>query len=85
MQDNAIKLLFIDDDVVFRDSLVSRLEKLHIDVTPIESAEEAVESLKEIDYDVILSDIRLGGMSGIDFLAHVKKKYSVITCQYSRR
>ena len=68
-----IKLLFVRNDADFSKSLSNRLKKNNINVITAGNAEIALKLLNNDDYDVIVSDIRLRGMDGIEFLAKVKE------------
>ena len=68
-----INLLLIEDDDDFKSALVSRLVKRDFNVTAVVSAEEALDKLKHEKYDVVVSDIRLNGMNGMELLSKVKE------------
>jgi DNA-binding NtrC family response regulator len=62
------KILLVDDDVIMRESL-SLLFKTHgCNFKATESAEDAMVEIAHENYDIVISDLRLGGMNGIDFL-----------------
>ena len=67
-----IKILIVDDEEDFRDTLVNRLIKREIDASGAESGEKALELVRKFDYDVIILDIRMPGMDGIETLRQVK-------------
>lgn len=60
----AIRALVIDDESSIRESLTEFLEDFDFDVTPAESAEEALDLLSDKVFDVAVVDLRLPGMSG---------------------
>ncbi|MFC1590824.1 response regulator [Candidatus Omnitrophota bacterium] len=66
------KLLLVEDDEDFISALTSRLKKRNFDVTTDISAEEALDRIKNTDFDVVVADIKLPGMDGIEFLAKVR-------------
>ncbi len=72
-KEEKINLLLVEDDADFRNSLASRLSKKNCNVRPVESAEEALKELESDQFDVIVSDIMMGGMDGLTFLTRVKK------------
>lgn len=69
------RILVVDDELVIRESLAGWLRRDGFEVDTLESGEDAVETLKTRSYDVILLDIQMDGMSGMDVLSHVKAEY----------
>ena len=68
------RVLIVDDEEIFLNTLVNRLNKRNIDTTGVRSGEEALELLKEKLFDVIILDIKMpGGMDGIEALREIKK------------
>lgn len=63
----SMRLLFVDDEVQFLDTLREYFETFAT-VTTAQSAEEALPILSEFKPDVIISDQRMGLISGVDFL-----------------
>jgi DNA-binding NtrC family response regulator len=68
-------VLIIDDERNMRLSLKSILTDEGYTVRAAESAEEALRLLETELFFMIVTDARLGGMSGYDFLGHVKKRW----------
>lgn len=66
-------VLIVDDERSMRDFLKILLEKEGHQVTTADSGARALETLKKISVDVIVSDIRMPGMSGIELLETVKE------------
>ena len=64
-------LLIVDDDPTFLDVLSELFSGEHQCHTA-STAEEAVESMSSHDYDVIVTDVSMPGMSGEDLLGFVK-------------
>jgi len=71
----APRILVVDDELVIRESLAGWLRRDGYLVETLESGELAIESLKTNTYDVILLDIQMDGISGMDVLDHVKEEY----------
>lgn len=69
----SIKILIVDDELVMRKSLSGWLERDGYKVDTAESGEEAIEKLKETRFDLLLVDIKMEGISGLDVLKHVKE------------
>lgn len=61
------RILLVDDDIQIR-RLLSELLFDDYACTEAGSAEEALTLLREIEFDIVLSDINLGGMSGLDLV-----------------
>lgn len=71
--DAAAKILLIDDDPGSCESLSLLLRREGYEVNALESGEAALKSLASTSYDVIITDLFLPGVSGIDILKHVKE------------
>jgi diguanylate cyclase (GGDEF)-like protein len=65
---SARSALVVDDGPVERLAGKSMLEKLGFDVTPVASGEEAMDLLAESSYDLVLCDISMPGMGGLELL-----------------
>jgi DNA-binding response OmpR family regulator len=69
-------LLVVDDNEMNRDMLSRRLSRRGHTVATGGNGQEALESIEEQSFDVILLDIMMPGMSGIDVLKHIRQSYS---------
>lgn len=63
-----LKTLLIDDDEHIRDSLSLAFRRMGYWLQTAESAEEGLQALNQVDFDIIISDYRLPGLSGLTFL-----------------
>ena len=72
---DAPRILGVDDELVIRESLAGWLRRDGYQVDTLESGELAIEALKTSSFDVILLDIQMDGISGMEVLAHVKEEY----------
>jgi two-component system response regulator HydG len=68
----ARTLLIVDDDTSNLASLVRIFEKQSLHVIPATSGEEALDQLRKQTIDVVLTDLMLPGLSGIDLLKHTR-------------
>ncbi len=66
------QILIVEDESSIRDSLALNLELEGYDVTPCEDAMQAMSQLQSRQFDLILLDIMLPGMSGLDLCAHIR-------------
>jgi len=67
------KILIVDDERSIRELLEIFLKKEGFQVTSASSAEEGLALIKGADIDLVISDIKMAGMSGIDFLRELRK------------
>jgi DNA-binding NtrC family response regulator len=68
------KVLVVDDDEIIRDTLYELLSEEYFCQTA-ETAEKALARLEADTYDVVLTDISMPGLSGLELLGHVRQKY----------
>jgi CheY-like chemotaxis protein len=67
------KILIVDDELIMRESLAGWLERDGYYVEAVASGEEALEMLKATRFDILLVDIKMEGMSGLEVLSYVKE------------
>jgi DNA-binding NtrC family response regulator len=66
------KILIVDDELIMRESLADWLARDGYTVETAASGEDALEKLKTSRFDIMLVDIKMGGMSGMEVLRRVK-------------
>jgi len=66
------KILIVDDEQSMRQMLDIFLKKEGFDTVTAPSAEEGLAKLKSTEFDLIISDVKMAGMSGIDFLRDIR-------------
>ena len=69
-----MKILLVDDDEWIRDSLSLFFEAEGCELLTFETAEEGLEAVEHKAYDIVISDYKLPGMDGLEFLRRVKEK-----------
>ncbi|MDP2317281.1 MAG: sigma-54 dependent transcriptional regulator [Pseudomonadota bacterium] len=72
MNTPAPRVLVADDDRAVRTALQVNLSKAGYDVTLVSSAEQALETLRGSAYDVLLTDVKMPGMGGMELLGEVR-------------
>lgn len=66
------RVLIVDDEEEFVQALSERLTIRDYDVTTSLSGEDAIEKLKHYNFDVIILDVAMPGMDGIETLRNIK-------------
>ena len=66
------KILVVDDDSLMRDAISSILKPQGYLVTACASGDEALNEIKNADFELVLSDISMPGMSGLVLLDKIK-------------
>ena len=74
MENNSISILVVDDDINYRTILCDYLKSEGYDAISAGSAEEAINKLEKDFFNIIISDLKLPGKSGIDLLNTVKSR-----------
>lgn len=69
------QILIVDDDPAIRDSMQEFLTMFDYTIYTAESAEEALALLKSHHVDVIITDIIMNGMNGLEMTQLIKKNY----------
>jgi DNA-binding NtrC family response regulator len=78
MKQKNIKVLVVDDEVAFANTLSQRLQLRDMIVGTAYDGEEALLKLKEEEPDVMVLDLRMPGMQGMDILRETKKAYPLV-------
>ncbi|WP_217909556.1 response regulator [Desulfosediminicola flagellatus] len=72
---DMIKLLIADDEQEFASTLVARLELRNFKVSMVTSGMEALEALEKDLPDVMLLDLKMPDLDGLEVLARLRVKY----------
>ena len=69
------KVMVVDDEQDFLESLIERLNNRDIEASGFTSAEEALVAMQSHNPDVVILDVRLPGISGIEMLQRIKNSH----------
>ncbi len=72
----SARVLVVDDDRAVRTVLTVNLGKRGMDVVAVETADDALRALAESPFDLILTDVRMPGRSGLDLLAETRRRWA---------
>lgn len=67
-----IKVLLVDDEVDFVETLAQRLKMRGLIVDAVYDGEQALSFIKKIEPDVIVLDLKMPGLHGIEVLREIK-------------
>jgi two-component system NtrC family sensor kinase len=73
-----IRLLLVDDEEEFRRTITKRLKRRGLVPEQAGSGEECLSILEKRPMDVVVLDVKMPGMNGIETLHHIKEKYPKI-------
>ncbi len=68
-----IQVLVVDDDSLLRKLVTEQLSRSDFQATPAGNARDALQALRETDYDVVLLDIMMPDMTGLEALQEIRK------------
>ena len=77
MKGNPVKdrILTVDDEATIRTLMVEMLSGRGFEARSCSSAEEALELMQRESFDLVISDLHMPTMSGVELLEEVKKKH----------
>jgi DNA-binding NtrC family response regulator len=72
------RILIVDDDAGQRSLLDSFLKSQGFDTVPVSSGERALEALRSDGFDMMISDVRMPGLSGLETLRRARQQHAVL-------
>jgi DNA-binding response OmpR family regulator len=67
------KVLLVDDEQEFVETLAERLQMRELDTKLVLDGEQPLEAVQDDEPDVMLLDLKMAGMDGMEVLRQVKK------------
>src|SRR6267378_6010911 len=74
----APRLLIVDDDASQRSLLHSFLTSQGFETTPVSSGEQALQTLRTGEISMMISDVRMPGISGLETLRRARKEHATL-------
>jgi DNA-binding NtrC family response regulator len=71
----SINILIVDDEADFVDTLLKRFRIRKMPITAAASGPEALQLMEQQDFDVVILDVRMPGMDGMEVLRQIKTKH----------
>jgi two-component system OmpR family response regulator len=69
-----LRVLVVDDEADFLETIIKRLQRRKIDACGVDGGKKALEIVENERFDVVVLDILMPGMDGIETLKLLKKK-----------
>ncbi|CDR32984.1 sigma-54-dependent transcriptional regulator [Criblamydia sequanensis] len=66
------KILIVDDELLLRNFLAETLRRKHYEVATAENGEQGIAKFQEEGYDLVITDMRMPDLTGIDVLKKIK-------------
>ena len=73
--DKPLRLLIADDEREFASTLVTRLELRNFSVKMVGSGHEAIEEVDKEEPDVMLLDLKMPDLDGLEVLARIRENH----------
>ena len=75
-----MKILLVDDDPFVGEMLAMVLEACDYEVESVESGEAALEKFRSGDFGLVISDMNMPGMDGLELIGRLKQAERKIPC-----
>ena len=72
------RVLFVDDEADFLETILKRMQKRGVAASGVDSGEAALTWLQQSPADMVVLDVRMKGMDGIQTLRAIKSAYPLI-------
>ncbi len=74
MQATKLKIMVLDDEPIVCKRLKPALEKQGYEVETFTQSSDAMEQLKHVNYDIIITDLKMKGIDGMQLLGEAKQR-----------
>ncbi len=74
MDSNKLRIMVLDDEPIVCKRLKPALEKQGYDVEAFTKSSEAMDRIKEVDYDIVITDLKMKGVDGMELLGEAKRR-----------
>jgi DNA-binding NtrC family response regulator len=71
-------VLLVDDEIGFLEALVKRLVRRNVDATAVHSGADALVQIEDRPLDVVILDVKMPGMDGLETLREIKKRRPLV-------
>lgn len=74
MNGNKLRIMVLDDEPIVCKRLKPALEKQGYEVDTFVESSEAMEQIKRVTYDIIITDLKMRGVDGMHLLTEAKRR-----------
>jgi DNA-binding NtrC family response regulator len=74
MNAKKLRIMVLDDEPIVCKRLKPALEKQGYEVDTFTQSSEAMEQIKQVEYDIIITDLKMKGVDGMQLLAEAKRR-----------
>jgi DNA-binding NtrC family response regulator len=74
MNENKLRIMVLDDEAIVCKRLKPALEKQGYQVDTFTESAAAMEQVKQVNYDIIITDLKMKGIDGMQLLGAVKQR-----------
>jgi two-component system, OmpR family, response regulator len=71
---NKARVLIVDDEEAFANNIVKLIANRGYDTKAVYNGQSAIDALEEMDFDVIILDMKMPGLDGLATLKQIKRK-----------
>ncbi|MBW1850502.1 MAG: response regulator [Deltaproteobacteria bacterium] len=75
---DSFSALVVDDEEAFLETVIKRLRKRNVNASGAKSGEEALHLLEQHPADVVVLDVRMPGIDGIQTLREIKQNFPLV-------
>ncbi len=72
---DSIRVLIVDDEAQFVDAVVERLGLRAFEAHGVTNGNDALQALQESSYDVVLLDVKMPGLGGLEVITQIKENW----------
>jgi len=74
----ALRLLLVDDEAEFLEPTAERLARRGIECATVESGQDALRALQNLQFDCLVVDVRMPGMDGLELLRLIRRDHAAL-------
>lgn len=74
MNAKKLRVMVLDDEPIVCKRLKPALEKQGYEVDTFTESAEAIEQIKEVNYDIIVTDLKMKGIDGMQLIGEAKRR-----------